>query len=77
MVAHLAFNQLVVGSSPTAPTICPCSLTDRILGYEPRDAGSIPAGGAKTKCDGCGYPWPLYWIKIHGELLCSDCKHAK
>lgn len=38
-----------VGSSPTRDTIYPFSLTDRILGYEPKDGCSIHSVGAKDK----------------------------
>ena len=40
-VEQVAFNHLV-GSSSLSGCTNACSLTDRILGYEPRDSGSNP-----------------------------------
>ena len=48
--AHSIPTIAPIGESPIAQVIyikCPVSLTEKIIGYEPVDVGSIPARGAK------------------------------
>lgn len=44
-----------MGSNPTLPAICPVSLADRIIGYEPIDASSILARDANDTYSNLNY----------------------